>query len=770
MTEATQRRVRTALASFPRSGNTWLRYMIELATGAASGSVYDDRILPRGREGIVIKTHLLNRHEFDRAIHLVRNPFDAIESYYHWKRDVQGDAATGWRQHVREAAAEWRAHTSHWLAGDADRSGDEDETGQSAILLVRYEDLRANPVRELERVLNYLGCNVSKEACERAVQLAELERMRELHPTLGTRFFRKGEVGAGAAAFDDESRTVVLQIIGDLINRLGYERSPRPFLVNSVPKSGTHLVSKALSLTPGIDGEFQRLSPADFAAAAGEETVDIGIGLPRTASMMRVRESLAGLAPGQFALWHVPYSERMRHLLHELNLRMVLIVRDPRDVVVSHVQHLLRFKQHRLHARFARLSPAAQQRVIIEGWIDEAAGETLLQPLRERCETLLRWRGQLPTLLVRFEDLVGEVGGASATAQRAALRALLDFVGASAGADGIDAIAANLFGDTVTFRRGQVGSWRGELCSESIALAEESCGEIMRELGYELSTVNLQPRGRAGVTPFIINSFPKSGTKLLTKLCSMIQGVSAMPFDERWRALSMLGEGWSSAPVHGAAGARPSSPTTPAEATAILASIPRGQFLEYHLAYSRELAHLLNERRVPMLMMVRDPRDATISLANYLATTVDHPLHGFFASMSPEERVACAITGVSNIGTYGPELGSVAARYRRRLGWLRESNAFVVRFEDLVGPDGGGDAACQMQAINGILLHIGIMPTDELVARLARDSFGGTATFHRGRIGHWREIFTLEHQALWQKHAGDIVAALGYANGGIGPV
>lgn len=203
---------RTALASFPRSGNTWLRYLIELATGETSGSVYDDRILPRGREGVVIKTHLCNRNEFDRAIHIVRNPFDAIESYFHWKRDVQGDQAVQWEQHVRDAAKEWHAHTLHWSTGDG-----------CPVHSLRYEDLRAAPQRELKALLHWLACAVTDEACARAVEQAKLERMRKLHPTLGEQFFRKGAVGEGRRAFDDAMVRVVTETIGDQLARFGYD-------------------------------------------------------------------------------------------------------------------------------------------------------------------------------------------------------------------------------------------------------------------------------------------------------------------------------------------------------------------------------------------------------------------------------------------------------------------------------------------------------------------------------------------------------------------
>ncbi|MEA5596130.1 hypothetical protein [Rivularia sp. UHCC 0363] len=78
---------RIALASFPRSGNTWFRFLIEESTGVKTGSIYDDRVMTRGLEGIVIKTttHQLDSSRYTKAIHIIRNPFDAIESYYSWK-------------------------------------------------------------------------------------------------------------------------------------------------------------------------------------------------------------------------------------------------------------------------------------------------------------------------------------------------------------------------------------------------------------------------------------------------------------------------------------------------------------------------------------------------------------------------------------------------------------------------------------------------------------------------------------------------------------
>jgi hypothetical protein len=75
-----------ALASFPGSGNTWLRYLLEQATGIYTGSVYADDVLVEhnftdrivNSSVLVVKTHLTNYGTFGKAVLLIRDPMKAI--------------------------------------------------------------------------------------------------------------------------------------------------------------------------------------------------------------------------------------------------------------------------------------------------------------------------------------------------------------------------------------------------------------------------------------------------------------------------------------------------------------------------------------------------------------------------------------------------------------------------------------------------------------------------------------------------------------------
>lgn len=80
----------TALASFPGSGNTWLRYLLQQATGILTGSVYKDfGLLKSGFPAesvanssvLLVKTHEWGSMvwgKFGKVVLLVRDPAKAI--------------------------------------------------------------------------------------------------------------------------------------------------------------------------------------------------------------------------------------------------------------------------------------------------------------------------------------------------------------------------------------------------------------------------------------------------------------------------------------------------------------------------------------------------------------------------------------------------------------------------------------------------------------------------------------------------------------------
>jgi hypothetical protein len=162
----------TLLLSYPRSGNTLLRSLLEGVTGLVTASdTRADRTLSRALadqhdlagEGLCIppicKTHWPERRgcrKFHalRAVLVVRNPFDAIVSYWNLNltnthtekvtEEIYDRFQDFFQAFVRNEMKVWLDFLKFW----ATRS-------DIPVLMVRYEDLILNPRSQLERILNF---------------------------------------------------------------------------------------------------------------------------------------------------------------------------------------------------------------------------------------------------------------------------------------------------------------------------------------------------------------------------------------------------------------------------------------------------------------------------------------------------------------------------------------------------------------------------------------------------------------------------------------
>ncbi|MBZ0172867.1 MAG: sulfotransferase domain-containing protein [Phycisphaerales bacterium] len=197
------------LASYPKSGNTWMRSLLEAATGEQLGSKYNDKVMRREREGIAIKTHGSDSFAYTDAIHIVRNPFDAIWSFYKWSNEFRGQHVE-WERFCPSAATQWDRHTRHWLS-----------VGVPTVFL-SFEDLRAEPVRELSRVIEFLGRDVSDERLAEAVEACGIDKLRKANADAAGKFFRGGSIGKGLEHFDAPARELVLRVTGETMRRVGY--------------------------------------------------------------------------------------------------------------------------------------------------------------------------------------------------------------------------------------------------------------------------------------------------------------------------------------------------------------------------------------------------------------------------------------------------------------------------------------------------------------------------------------------------------------------
>jgi len=88
-------------------------------------------------------------------------------------------------------------------------------------------------------------------------------------------------------------------------------------------------------------------------------------------------------------------------------------------------------------------------------------------------------------LIVSFERLVGSRGGGSDEEQLEEVRRVADFLSISYDEQQLKETAENLYGNTFTFRKGQIQRWKREFDADLMELYQDSFGEFLIEFGYE---------------------------------------------------------------------------------------------------------------------------------------------------------------------------------------------------------------------------------------------------------------------------------------------
>jgi hypothetical protein len=203
------------VASYPRSGNTFLRIVLSRVYGQSTAVVYDvdgvaervgkvlvgyrDRAaeydeLRASPESHLVKTHNQRRppvEKGDPAVYLVRDGRDSIVSYARLRAEESGSR---FEDEVRAAILRpaesgvggWGRNVLSWLA-DPD----------PAHVVLRYEDLVARPLDAVRRVVDRLGLDVRPTDDASVPSFAELQE-------IDSGFFRRGRTGSHRDELPDD--------------------------------------------------------------------------------------------------------------------------------------------------------------------------------------------------------------------------------------------------------------------------------------------------------------------------------------------------------------------------------------------------------------------------------------------------------------------------------------------------------------------------------------------------------------------------------------
>ena len=266
-----------------------------------------------------------------------------------------------------------------------------------------------------------------------------------------------------------------------------------------------------------------------------------------------------------------------------------------------------------------------------------------------------------------------------------------------------------------------------------------------------------------------VNSLPKSGTNLLEKLIGMVgvnrsgRSIASTNIIGRYSVLKSL---LRQDHLHGCS--IPVGLELPVSVSLKWLkrslAIAEGEYLSGHAAFSEQLDYMVRIQGLRMVQIYRDPRAVLLSWAKYVAEDVNrwYPFHAFFKQMDLKDRIRFLLLG-GDVGD-GIYYSSFKEVLRRSGGWMDSDNTLVVRFEDLVGAQGGGSRDLQRETIVRILNHIGYEHDQKKLDELQNNLFGGTHTFRGGRVDGWKDVIDADlHELILRELGGSsIVRKLGY--------
>jgi hypothetical protein len=234
------------LVSYPRSGNTWMRFILgtlmsekKVTWENMEESVPDmyrntDRELMKSKKPRLIKSHHSYDKCYPKVIYLVRDVRDVVLSYYNYhkkfnkisedypvnnfiKMFINGDL---------DDFGSWKENVNSWISNK--------DSVKNGFLLLQYEELKDNTFSEINRMTDFLGLNPTDKEVFDAIEWSSFSNMRKLENEQSNsklfnnsdneiKFTNKGDYGYWKKELNINQIKILTNEYKGLLSQLGYE-------------------------------------------------------------------------------------------------------------------------------------------------------------------------------------------------------------------------------------------------------------------------------------------------------------------------------------------------------------------------------------------------------------------------------------------------------------------------------------------------------------------------------------------------------------------
>ena len=268
------------LASYPKSGNTWLRIFFANLKNDSGNPVSINKLTDKWASNRMLIDHWLgiesssfNANELKKlrlkafiemgtesdasvwvkthdalhekgscffppevsrgAFYLIRNPLDVVVSYAHhdgvsvqrkiealsnehYTMDVQSEHIS---RNIPQFLGSWSSHVLSWTS-----------TSIFSVHIIRYEDMVLRPVPTFQQATKFAGIQTSKSEIQKAITFSDFKKLKEQEeketfrekPTHLKNFFRKGKIGSWREELTDAQAAQIIDDHREVMRKFGY--------------------------------------------------------------------------------------------------------------------------------------------------------------------------------------------------------------------------------------------------------------------------------------------------------------------------------------------------------------------------------------------------------------------------------------------------------------------------------------------------------------------------------------------------------------------
>ncbi|TYR81750.1 sulfotransferase domain-containing protein [Priestia megaterium] len=246
-------------------------------------------------------------------------------------------------------------------------------------------------------------------------------------------------------------------------------------LINSVPKSGTHLL---LQIILGIPGMKFRKATADSFVFYADHYKEV--------------KTIAG---GDVALGHLPYNMALTSDINQTGIKHIFISRDLRDVTVSYMYFIInQCPEHLIYRYFTEHLKTNEERlqalisgIQLSGEDIKTYGFSSFPNILQLYGSIYHWQGKQHLCELKYEDLVR-----NEESQKKELFKIIDYLWDDL--QSLNLSKENLFDlmkkninpeKSWSFRKGKIGGWREIFSEEHKSTFKDNAGKFLIDFGYE---------------------------------------------------------------------------------------------------------------------------------------------------------------------------------------------------------------------------------------------------------------------------------------------